>query len=369
MIETGHGYEQSPAPTLTLPTYVLVGDVSGSFPNTNTIATPITANIVSHDTATNLLKLSNASGTLSVGDTITASDGATAVVKKVDQATATVTVAGVNTTDGAFENEDGWVSEDTMKIQDSLLYQDYSYIIRVGRSINEWRDSYIKTLHSAGFYFQGEIVIETNLNAKLKRVTGINSGSDSILLTVIGSFYSTLIGRRLGTATDGKSLISNAKEAISADLDPNTITQFDKTTRDVTLTTQQINIDYTSRPRENITDSSGNIIRITRGGLMYSGPRFGTINKYAQTMFGSTANSPFSSSNINFTELNDIRVKGTGTSLDGQRAIFLMTSDPVGQKLKTNFTIPAIIGEVDGDSFDENQTFFDSTTTKFDKTT
>ena len=170
MIETGHGYEQSPAPTLTLPTYVLVGDVSGSFPNTNTITSPITANIVSHDTATNLLKLSNASGTLSVGDTITASDGATAVVKKVDQATATVTVAGVNTTDGAFENEDGWVSEDTMKIQDSLLYQDYSYIIRVGRSINEWRDSYIKTLHSAGFYFQGEIVIETNLNAKLKRV-------------------------------------------------------------------------------------------------------------------------------------------------------------------------------------------------------
>ena len=367
MIETGHSFEQSPAPTLTLPTYVLVGDVSGSFPNTNTITSPITANIVSHDTATNFLKLSNASGTLSEGATITASDGATAVVKKVDQATATVTVAGVNTTDGAFENEDGWISEDTMKIQDSLLYQDYSYIIRVGRSINEWRDSYIKTLHSAGFYFQGEIVIETNLNAKLKRVTGINSGSDSILLTVIGSFYSTLIGRRLGTATDGTSLRANAKEALSADLDASTITQFDRTTRDVTLSTQEINIDYTSRPREDITDASGNVITIRRGGLMYSGPRFGTINKFANTAFGVTANNAFSSSNINFTELHGIRVKGTGTSLDGQRAIFLMTSDPVGQKLKTNFTIPAIIGEVDGDSFDENQTFFDSTTTKFDK--
>ena len=78
-----------------------------------------------------------------------------------------------------------------MKIQDSLLYQDYSYIIRVGRSINEWRDSYVKTLHSAGFYFQGEIVIETNLNAKLKRVTGINSGSDSILLTVTDRDWET----------------------------------------------------------------------------------------------------------------------------------------------------------------------------------
>ena len=101
---------------------------------------------------------------------------------------------------------------------------------------------------------------------------------------------------------------------------------------------------------------------------MYSGPRFGTINKFANTAFGTTANNAFSSSNINFTELHGIKVKGTGSSLDGQRAIFLMTSDPKGQKLKTNFTIPAIIGEVDGDSFDENQTFFDSTTKKFDTT-
>ena len=275
---------------------------------------------------------------------------------------------GVNTTDGAFQNEDGWVSEDTMKIQDSLLYQDYSYIIRVGRSINEWRDLYVKTLHSAGFYFQGEIVIETTLNAKLKRVSGINSGSESILLTVIGNFYSTLIGRRLGTQTDGTSVRANAKLALTADLDAATITQFDKTTRDVNLHTQTINIDYTSKSKRKHNRPFKVILFVARGGLMYSGLRFGTINKFANTAFGTTANNAFSSSNINFTELHGIRVKGTGTSLDGQRAIFLMTSDPVGQKLKTNFTIPAIIGEVDGDSFDENQTFFDSTTKKFDTT-
>ena len=73
---------------------------------------------------------------------------------------------------------------------------------------------------------------------------------------------------------------------------------------------------------------------------MYSGPRFGTINKYAQTMFGVTANNAFSSSNINFTELGDIRVKGTGTSLDGQRAIFLMTSDPRRSKIKNKLYNP-----------------------------
>ena len=56
---------------------------------------------------------------------------------------------------------------------------------------------------------------------------------------------------------------------MAADLDAATITQFDKTTRDVTLHTQTINIDYTSRPRENITDNAGNIVAIARGGLMY----------------------------------------------------------------------------------------------------
>jgi hypothetical protein len=44
-----------------------------------------------------------------------------------------------------------------------------------------------------------------------------------------------------------------------------------------------------------------------------------------------------------------------------------MTSSSAGQKIKTKFTIPAAIGEVDGDTFDETTTMFDSTSTKFDK--
>ena len=87
-----------------------------------------------------------------------------------------------------------------------------------------------------------------------------------------------------------------------------------------------------------------------------------------QTAFGLTANGTPSSSGITFAMLSGIKVQGTRTSLDGSNAIFLMTSNEDGRKIRTNFTIPAIIGEVDGDSFDENQTFFDSTTTKFDKT-
>ena len=61
--------------------------------------------------------------------------GASGSIAKNDRATATVTVNTTTTTSGAFVNQDGHVSEDTMRIQDSLYYQDFSYVIKVGRSI------------------------------------------------------------------------------------------------------------------------------------------------------------------------------------------------------------------------------------------
>ena len=85
-----------------------------------------------------------------------------------------------------------------------------------------------------------------------------------------------------------------------------------------------------------------------------------------QTAFGLTANGTPSSSNISFAMLSGIKVQGTRTSLDGSNAIFLMTSDVNGRKIRTNFTIPAQIGELQGDTFDETQTKFDSGNVKFD---
>jgi hypothetical protein len=364
VVEAGYNYANSPAPTIKLPTYILYTSLSGS-PSADETATgassSVTAKVVSIDTTTQIIKLKNHSGTFTEGETINFSGGASLVASKLQQATGTVTVAPIVTTDGAFINEDGWVSENSMKVQDSLLYQDYSYVIKVGRSINEWRDSYIKTLHSSGFYFQGEINIETSLNAEIKTITGLNSGTEAILKSVLTRLYSKLIGRRLGTQTDGTSLRANAKEAVAADFDTDTITQFSKTTRDVTLKTQPIDIRYVSRVRRTIGTTN------IRQGFAYAGPRFGTLNRFINTAYGVNANSTFSSSGITIAELSAIKIQGTRTALDGTNAIFLMTSSSAGQKIKTKFTIPAAIGEVDGDTFDETTTMFDSTSTKFDK--
>ena len=363
VIESGYNYQASPAPTIKLPTYILYNGLTGGLTEGETITggtSSVTAEIVSIDTTLQIVKAKNHSGSFVEGETITASNGATFTALRLQQATGTLSTGTVVTTDGTFINEDGWVSENSMKVQDSLLYQDYSYIIKVGRSINEWRDSYVKTLHSSGFYFQGEIAVQTRLNAQIKRITGLNSGVEAILKSVITRLYSKLIGRRLGTETDGTSLRANAKAAVAADFDTDTITQFDKTTRDVTIKTQPLEIDYVSRVRRDINNVN------VRQGFAYAGPRFGTINKMIQTAFGLTANGTPSSSGITFAMLSGIKVQGTRTSLDGSGAIFLMTSNEDGRKIRTNFTIPAQIGAIQGDTFDETQTTFDSGTTKFD---
>ena len=40
-----------------------------------------------------------------------------------------------------------------MRIQDSLYYQDFSYVIKVGRSMTEWRDSFQKDNAYSRFLF------------------------------------------------------------------------------------------------------------------------------------------------------------------------------------------------------------------------
>ena len=147
-------------------------------------------------------------------------------------------------------------------------------------------------------------------------------------------------------------------------MDQSTITQFDKTTRDVTLTSEPIGIKYVSRVRRDINNVN------VRQGFAYAGPRFGVLNKFANTAFGTTANPSGAqgSSGITFAVLSGIKVQGTRTSLDGQNAIFLMTSNEDGRKIKTNFTIPSEVKRIifGANSFDEDATSFDSDSITFD---
>lgn len=294
IVEPGKGYENSPTPpSLKLPTYLLLVDRSGPFSTSETVSatgsdgsTTITATVVELNTSTNILEVSNASGTFGTNVTITGlTSGATATIKKFDQATATTTVTALLDTAGTYINQDGHVSENAMKIQDSLLYQDFSYVIKVGRSINDWRDSFKKTVHSAGFYFQGQVNIATQVSAELRSITGINSGEiNTPIDSVINTLFTTIFGRRLGTIDDGTTLRASPQLGEGADFNTSTTTPFSTGTRDVTLK-REYKVSFPAIARISVRGDE------LKFGYAYCGPRMkslklNTIDQAFTSMFG-----------------------------------------------------------------------------------
>ena len=142
---------------------------------------------------------------LEIDDTITFSGGTTAVVAKSDPLTGSGTIGEKITTEGRYVNQDGHISEGSKKIQDSLYYQDYSYVIRVAKDIGEWRDAIKRAVHPSGFYVTGEVNIQTRLDAQVRRPVGASLSSglfsgtiDSPIYMRLNTLFSTIFGRRLG---------------------------------------------------------------------------------------------------------------------------------------------------------------------------
>ena len=61
-------------------------------------------------------------------------------------------------TNGRWKNDDGKLSVKKF-IQDSRYYQSFSYVIKTGQTIDNWKDVVKKLLHPAGFAFFAEVTI------------------------------------------------------------------------------------------------------------------------------------------------------------------------------------------------------------------
>ena len=369
-VELGKGYETAPTPpVLGFFNNMIVTSVSGTFLTNGTVTggtSGATGTIVSLDTDRGLLRIKAVSGTFTIDETITSNTSGTCTLKKLDVSTATVNVVSVADTDGAFISERGKVSETTMRIQDSLYYQDFSYVLKVGRSINEWRDAFKKTMHTAGFYFTGQVNIQNRLNVRaIGPVIGsVSNVTDEPLFAIVNTLFSTIFGRRLGTVDDGTSLRANPQSA--GEIDSNALTKdhFTSNTRDLTLTREAIEFDIQSRMKRTITDENGNPILIKRG-FAYAGPRWSSINRFGNTVYGVSN----SGSNANsFENLENVKIMGTDTSFDGRNGIFIFSSNENARLLKTNYAFPSSLA-FNADSFDNTLTRFDFDTITFDDTT
>jgi len=108
------------------------------------------------------------SGEFQINQTITNTAGATAkIVTNASRShgEAQGVIGAVGKTLGKFINADGKVSESSKKIQDSLYYQEYSYVVKVGQSIDKYREAVKKLLHPVGLALFGEVRVQSQVEA------------------------------------------------------------------------------------------------------------------------------------------------------------------------------------------------------------
>lgn len=226
---TNFGLQYTSSPTTTLSKNLIVKNVTGSF-SANDILTSHSGSVIDYNSDLRLLRL-NSVANFSTGDIIQGIAGS-AEVYFSGSGTAESLIGTIGTTVGNFVNERGKVSNDNMKLQDSFYYQDFSYVVRIGQSINEWRSALRKAVHPAGWNIFGEVSFSTLLQAKPKIVEFFTEDTTGAKIPVLNYdvFYTKLFGRRLGTSID-------TTPSTNATTDKLTLTAGE---RDVTLRNQTI---------------------------------------------------------------------------------------------------------------------------------
>ena len=221
---TNNGFNYSSAPTFNAFRHAVLKDISGTFV-AGANMTSHTGTITAFDEDRQLLSM-DTTANLAVGNTV-AAGGASGTIANIGTASLTSSVGNITTSVGEFLGEEGKLSSDVMRIQDSNYYQDYSYVVKVGESINTWRDAIKSTVHPAGWAVFGEVEIKSRVKAGVVAQT-LDSFTPE-LASLLTNLITTVFGRRLGTTDDGTSLRSSPKVDVDSHTDLTT------TTRDTTL--------------------------------------------------------------------------------------------------------------------------------------
>jgi len=300
-----HGIDFTSAPTLDFPRYAVLKTVSGTISADETFTSNVsgaTGTVI--DFTAPLLKYTATTSELVETDTITFSGTATAVVAKTDPLTGTATIGAQITTSGKYINQDGHLSEGSKKIQDSLYYQDYSYVVRVSESINKWRDSIKRSVHPSGFYVTGEVNIQTRLAGGVKQpvgatlAQGLFSGTaDSPIYMRLNTLFNTIFSRRTGVGfkfmsnagqLDGKTLVSSAVARTGKPVEVHNDYRDTSTNTEKELNLYpETTLDLERRSRTNFYTNTSYSVRgvAVKNGFAYAGPRLKTLNTFALSAF------------------------------------------------------------------------------------
>jgi len=306
----GSGFNS--APTLTLPIKFLLTSYSGggnltlssTFLAGDTIkggTSEAVGEVTTWDAPRQTLTVKIISGTFILGEQLTRGTTTNyATLSKKSQAVLSSTIGTLGTTAGSYDNDKGKVSESLMKIQDSFYYQDFSYVVRVGSAIADWRGSVKKAIHPAGFAVFGEVSLINQVSAKLTTpVTGITSETPT-LASLFEAVLVTVVGRRLGTADDGTTLLGETEIKGTTDQGTGTLKRGSNTGHKFGLVTTISAITASGTTVTVVTDSPhgievGELIQITGIGTAGYNGTFNVTGVTNQATFTYTAGSSPSS--------------------------------------------------------------------------
>ena len=389
-----HGIDFTSAPTLAFPHYAVLKTVSGVISANETFTSNVsgaTGTVI--DFTAPLLKYTATTSELVESDTITTSGNITAVVAKTDPLTGSATIGAQITTAGAYINQNGHLSEGSKKIQDSLYYQDFSYVIRVAESINKWRDALKRAVHPSGFYVTGEVNIQTRLAGGVKQpvgatlAQGLFSGtSDSPIYMRLNTLFNTIFHRRTGVGLkfmsnaiqlDGKTLVSTATARTGKPVEVHNDYRDTSTNTEKELNLYpETTLDLERRSRTNFYTNTSYSVRgvAVKNGYAYAGPRLNTLNTFGLSAFaannaitleggsgageillegatdgnsGVLQNDGSESYSTSMSSWADLRFTGTlNTSVDGETIRLSDFSGSTSNKnAKTNFAFPTEVSK------------------------
>ena len=181
-----------------------------------------TATIQSFNGDTGVISLEDITGFFKLGEDVTVSDGKTFTILEGNPATVSAKNSPISKVDGNYTSDVGFPSVTAQRIQDSLFYQDFSYVIKVGQSINKYRSVVQQLLNPAGTIFFGEVAISNKIDgsAETYRSGSNTEGFDGDRIT--RSFIPTLyIGSKIdpakiileeGTVASGEEDVFYAEE-------------------------------------------------------------------------------------------------------------------------------------------------------------
>ena len=177
----------------------------------------------------NQITIENIKGIFNDGDYITTSDSKNFYIAKTNACTARGSLSGTSKLDGNYLNDTGFPSVDSMRIHDSKQYQDFSYLIKVGKSINEYRSLIKSLLSPAGTIFFGEVSVRTRVDgsAQIYNVNfdGTNTTRSFIPTLIIGSKIDTAdIQLEDGTYSGEDSVFSSFEGRIQLETEEGVLT-------------------------------------------------------------------------------------------------------------------------------------------------